>query len=83
MKTHRFVSQLRDEEPFLPEVGTKAPVVAVAPTTTSDRRTRSSKTNTATAKKLQRQQRQHQNNNNGNAALDELVYQSNRDVVQW
>ena len=65
-----IVSQLRDEEPYLPEV---------APTTTSDRRTRSS--NTATSKKLQRQQRQ-QNNNNA-AALDELVYQSgNREEEQ-
>ena len=64
-----IVSQLKDEEPYLPEV---------APTT-SDRRTRSS--NSATSKKLQRQQRR-QNNNNA-AALDELVYQSgNREEEQ-
>ena len=82
MKTLRIVSQLRDEEPYLPEVGKAS--VAAAPTTTttttSDRRTRSS--NAATSKKLQRQQRQQQQQqNNNNGALDQLVYQSNRDVV--
>ena len=82
MKTLRIVPQLRDEEPYLPEVGKAS--VAAAPTTTttttSDRRTRSS--NAATSKKLQRQQRQQQQQqNNNNGALDQLVYQSNRDVV--